>query len=73
MTMTLEVNSRTSFSLFAAGKLKKKIEKEKFKLQCGSKSAGAEAMIHIFQQIGVQNLDFDVVSAEAIKAFFNLN
>lgn len=48
MTMTLGVNSRTSFSLFAAGKLKKKIEKEKFKLQCGSKSAGAELIIHTY-------------------------
>ena len=46
--MTLGVNSRASFSLFAAGKLKKKIEKEKFKLQCGSKSAGAELIIHTY-------------------------
>ena len=30
-------------------------------------------MIHSFQQILVQNPDFDVFSADAIKAFYNLN
>ena len=30
-------------------------------------------MIHIFQQTIIQNPDFDVFSADAIIAFYNLN
>ena len=63
------------FSLFAAAAsdLKKAIENEQLKHQYGTKSAGAETVIHIFQQTMVQNPNFDVFSADAIKAFYNLN
>jgi len=49
------------FSSFAASKLKRKIEKEGLKNQYGSKPAGAEAMIHIFQQLRESNPDFDIL------------
>ena len=61
------------FFIFAASELKKRIKKEKLKHQYGSKSAGAKTMIHIIQQITVQNPDFDVFSADAIKALYSLN
>ena len=67
------IHSKIVFSSFAASKLKKKIEKEKLKNQYGSKPAGAEAMIHIFQQLRESNPDFDIFSADAVKAFYNLN
>ena len=67
------LHSKIVFSCFAASKLKKRIEKEKLKHQYGSKSAGAEAMIYIFQQLRERNPDFDVFSAVAVKAFYNLN
>ena len=67
------IHSKIVFSSFVAGKLKKKIEKEKLKKQYGSKPAGAEAMIHIFQQLRESNPDFDIFSADAIKAFYSLN
>ena len=71
--MTSGIHSKIVFSSFAASKLKKKIEKEKLKNQYGSKPAGAEAMIHIFQQLRESNPDFDIFSADAVKAFYNLN
>ena len=33
----------------------------------------AEVILYIFQQIRVQNPDYDVFSADAVKAFYNLN
>ena len=33
----------------------------------GTKKAGAETMIHMFQQIIIQNPDFDIFSADTIK------
>ena len=67
------IHSKIVFSSFAASKLKRKIEKEGLKNQYGSKPAGAEAMIHIFQQLRESNPDFDIFSADAVKAFYNLN
>ena len=73
VVMTLGVHSKIAFSLFAASKLKKKIEKESLKCQHGAKPAGAEAIVHTFQQIRVlQNPDFDVFSADAVKAVYSL-
>merc|ERR1711991_544798 len=40
VVMTLGVHSKIAFSLFAASKLKKKIEKESLKCQHGAKPAG---------------------------------
>ena len=62
------IHSKIVFSCFTASKLKKRIERERLKNQYGSKLAGAEAMIHIFQQLRERNPDFDVFSADAIKA-----
>ena len=53
--------------------MKKKIEEERLKSQCGSKPAGAEAMIHILQQLRESSPDFDVFSADAVKAFYDLS
>ena len=63
------------FSLFAAAAsdLKKAIENEQLKHQYGTKSAGAETVIHIFQQTMAQNTNYDIFSADAIEAFYNLN
>ena len=47
------------FSLFAASDLKKTIENEQLKHQYGTKSAGAETVIHIFQQTIV--IDFNIL------------
>ena len=71
--MMFGLHSKVAFSIFASSKLKKSIEKRLFKHQYGTRKAGAEVMIHSFQQILVQNPDFDVFSADAIKAFYNLN
>ena len=67
------VHSKIVFSFFAASKLKKTIVNETLKYQYGTKPAGAEIMIHTFQQIIVQYPEFDIFSADAIKAFYNLN
>ena len=71
--MTLGIHSKMAFSLFAASDLKKTIENEQLKNQYGAKPAGAETVIHIFQQTIVQNPNYDIFSADAIKAFYNLN
>ena len=73
VVMMVGIHSKIAFSSFIASKLKKSIEKEKLKNQYGSKPAGAESMIHIFQQLRESNPDFDIFSADAIKAFYNLN
>ena len=39
------------FSVFAASDLKKRVEKENLMCQYGTKPAGAEAIVHIFQQV----------------------
>jgi len=59
--------------VFAASDLKKRVEKENLTHQYGTKPAGAEAIVHIFQQVILQNPDYDVFSADAVKAFYNLN
>ena len=71
--MMVGIHSKIVFSVFATSKLKRRIQDENFKNQYGTKPAGAEAVIHTFQQIRVQNPDFDIFSADAIKAFYNLN
>ena len=71
--MMLGIHSKLIFSSFAASKLKRRIEKENLKHQYGTKPAGAEAIVHTFQQIIVQNPDYDIFSADAVKAFYNLN
>ena len=71
--MMFGVHSKLVFSIFASSKLKKNMEKRIFKHQYGTKKAGAETMIHSFQQVLVQNPDYDIFSADAIKAFYNLN
>ena len=48
MIMMLGIHSKIVFSLFAASKLKKRIEKEELKNQYGPKPAGVEAVVHIF-------------------------
>ena len=54
--------------------MKKRVENEKFKHHYGSKPAGAEAMIYIFIQIRQSpKLKLWHFSADAIKAFYNLN
>ena len=53
--------------------LKSDLTDSQRKSQYGAKPAGAEAVIHTFQQIRVQNPVFDIFSADAIKAFYNLN
>ena len=71
--MTLGAHSKMAFSLFAASKLKKRVEKESLKRQCGAKPASAEAMTRVFQQIRAQNPNFDVFSVDDVKAFNSLN
>ena len=71
--MMFGLHSKVAFSIFASSKLKKSIEKRLFKRQYGARKAGAEVMTHSFQQTLAQNPDFDVFSADAIKAFYNLN
>ena len=69
----LSIHSKMLFSIFASTKLKKEVEKRNFTHQYGTKKAGSETMIHMFQQIITQKRDFDIFSADAIKAFYNLN
>ena len=70
---TIGAHSKTAFSSFAASDLKKRVVKESLKRQRGAKPAGAEAIVHTFQQIRVlQNPDFDVFSADAVKAVYSL-
>ena len=71
MIMMLGIHSKIVFSLFAASKLKKRIEKEELKNQYGPKPAGVEAVVHIFQSVRTQNPDFDVFLADAVN--YNLN
>ena len=71
--MMFGAHSKLVFSIFASSKVKKNIEKRIFNNQYGTKKAGAETMIHVFQQVLIQNPDFDLFSADAIKAFYNLN
>ena len=71
--MMLGLHSKIIFSSFAGSKLKKKLQSEHLKHQYGTKSAGAEAVVHTFQQVISQNPDYDVFSADAVKAFYNLN
>ena len=54
--MTFGAHSKLVFSIFASSSLKKGIEKRIFKHQYGAKKAGAETMIHSFQQVLVLTL-----------------
>ena len=49
--MMLGIHSKIIFSVFAASELKRRIEKENLKHQYGTKPAGAEAIVHTFQQL----------------------
>ena len=53
--MMIGIHSKVVFFSFAATKLKKRIEKENLNYQYGAKSAGAETIVHTFQQIVQQN------------------
>ena len=65
--MMVGIHSKIIFSVFATSRLKRRIQDENFKNQYGTKPAGAEAVIHTFQQIRVQNPDFDIFSADALN------
>ena len=41
--------------------------------QCGSKRAGAASVVHVVQQSLFQNPHSDLFSADASKAYYNLN
>ena len=56
--------------MFAASDLKKRVEKENLTHQYGTKPAGAEAIVHIFQQVILQNPDYDVFSTDALFLLF---
>ena len=71
--MMYGIHSKIVFSIFVSSKLKKQVEMKNLHHQFGSKPSGAEAMIHMFQQVIIQSPDCDVFSADAIKAFYNLN
>ena len=71
--MTLGAHSKIAFSSFAGSEIKKRVAKESLKRQCGAKLAGAEAIVHAFQQAIVQNPDFDAFSADAVKALYSLS
>ena len=66
--MMFGVHSKLVFSIFASSKMKKNIEERVFKHQYGTKKAGAETMIHSFQQVLVQNTEFDVFSASVLQS-----
>ena len=46
---------------------------ESLPYQYGSKSAGAEAVIHLVQQTIQQRSNHDIFSADAVQAYYNLN
>tara|TARA_A100001015_G_C14815684_1_gene642612 strand:- start:567 stop:881 length:315 start_codon:yes stop_codon:yes gene_type:complete len=71
--MMFNTHSKVAFSIFTSSNLKRRVEKEVFTCQFGSKKAGAESMIHVMQHMMEQSPDFDVFSADAVKAFYNLN
>ena len=71
--MTLGLHSKIVFSSFAGSKLKKKLQSENLKHQYETKSAGAEAVVHTFQQVISQNQSYDIFSADAVKAFYSLS
>ena len=71
--MLFSFHSKLAFSLFSSSKIKKKIVEESLPYQYGSKSAGAEAVIHLVQQSILQKPNYDVFSADAIQAYYNLN
>ena len=66
--MMFGAHSKLVFSIFASSKMKKNIEERVFKHQYGTKKAGAETMIHSFQQVLVQNTEFDVFSASVLQS-----
>jgi len=72
--MMVGLHSKVAFSLVSSSKLKRKAQNEVFsRNQVGAMSAGAENLIHTAQQILLQCPNCDVVSADAIKAYYNLN
>ena len=71
--MMFGVHAKIAFSIFASSKLKKDVQMRNFTHQYGTKNSGAETMIHMFQQTIIQKPSFDIFSADAIKAFYNLN
>ena len=69
--MMYPIHTKLAFSLFTSSILKKRIDKDLFKHQYGSKLSGAETIIHALQQTIIQRPSFDLFSADAIKAFYN--
>ena len=62
------IHTKLAFSLFTSSNLKKRLDKDVFKHQYGSKVSGAETIIHALQQTVVQRPSFDLFSADAVKA-----
>ena len=71
--MITGLHSKIAFSLVTSSKRKKIIENKLLKYQYGAKRSGSESVIHIIQQILIQNPDYDLFSADALKAFYKLN
>ena len=71
--MLFSFHSKLAFSLFSSSAIKKRIVEEDMPYQFGSKSAGAEAVVHMAQLSLLQNPHNDLFSADATKAYYNLN
>ena len=72
--MMVGLHSKVAFSLVSSSKFKRNAQNKAFsKNQVGAKSAGNEAAIHVGQHILILRPKCDVVSADAIKAYYNLN
>ena len=71
--MITGLHSKIAFSLVTSSKRKKIVENKLLKYQYGAKRSGSESVIHIIQQILIQNPDYDLFSADAVKAFYKLN
>ena len=71
--MLFSFHSKLAFSLYSSTRIKKKIVEEELPYQYGSKRAGAESVVHNVQQSLLQNPHSDLFSADASKAYYDLN
>ena len=71
--MLFSFHSKLAFSLFSSSAIKKRVVEEDMPYQFSSKSAGAEAVVHMAQLSLLQNPHNDLFSADATKAYYNLN
>ena len=72
--MMVGLHSKVAFALVSSSKFKKKVQNEVFgKNQTGAMNAGGECLIHAAQAILSEHTNWDVVSADGIKAFYNMN